>query len=186
MDLRPLVNRLVCDSAARRAPDRTTIEKLVAGFETELESRDVEPAPFVVLRIHDVITQYRIARRIERQVFEDGVVGASAAAAENGHAEPNGKKPNGRAKASSGVHPGVEILAKSWERVRKALHDLEAVCGTASAGRAMSLADLAAPLLEQGDGILEEAIAAENERQREMDALVERNRELSAKITATQ
>jgi hypothetical protein len=185
MDLRPLINRLVCDSAARRAPDRATIEKLVAGFETELEARAIKPSPFVVLRIHDVITQYRIARRLERCVFDEGVVTAPETAPKNGHTS-NGTKPNGRAKTVAAVHPAVEASAKAWERVRNALHDLEAVCGTAAAGHALSLADAVAPLLEQGEGVLEEAIAVENARQREMDALAQRNRELSAKITATQ
>jgi hypothetical protein len=189
MDLRPLINRLVCDPAAKRAPDRATIEKLVAGFETLLESRKVEPSPFVVLRMHDVITQYRIARNIERSVFTEGVVCDKALKNQNG--ATNGSVENGSnrvAKDSSRgaeLHAGIEPLAKAWDRMRKALQALESVCGAEENGHVPSLADLATPILERADGVLEEAVAAENERRAEMQALEERNRELTARIPST-
>jgi len=190
MDLRPLINRLVSDPAAKRAPDRATIDKLVAGFETLLESRSVAPSPFVVLRMHDVITQYRVARSIERAVFAEGVVrdhapeGGAQNGADTGAAE-NGRKRNAAAKQKADavvLHPSIEPLAKAWDRMRKALHDLEAVCGPETNGHVPSLADLATPLLKRADGVLEEAVAAEEDRKREMRALLERNRELTALI----
>jgi len=179
MDLRPLITRLVCDSSAKRAPDRATIEKLVAGFESVLEARGVKPTPFVVLRMHDVITQYRLARRMERAVFSDGVVHKDEAAL------PSANGQNGSAKAASkngGMHPGIEPLAKAWERVRKALGELESVCGAETLDYVPSLADIAAPILERADGVMEEAIAVENERQRKVRALEERNRELESQL----
>ena len=189
MDLRPLINRLVCDPAAKRAPDRSTIEKLVAGFETLLESRGVDPSPFVVLRMHDVITQYRVARSIEREVFTQGVVSAPGSVCRDEHGQENGRKgSNGveHAAASVSLHAGVEPLAKAWDRTRKALNELESVCGAPTDGHTPSLADLAAPILERADGVLEEAVAAENERRAEMRALEAHNRELAARIASTQ
>jgi hypothetical protein len=150
MDLRPLINRLVCDSAARRAPDRATIEKLVAGFETELEARAIKPSPFVVLRIHDVITQYRIARRLERCVFDEGVVTAPETAPKNGHDVERYETETDARRLWPRVHPAVEASAKAWERVRKALHELEAVCGTARTGHALSLADAGGAVVGAG------------------------------------
>ena len=190
MDLRPLINRLVCDPAAKRAPDRATIEKLVAGFETLLETRSVEASPFVILRIHDVITQYRVARRIERTVFADGVVGETDGDHVPDNGAQHGSHGNGRKRASKALpdlgsivlHPGVEPLAKAWDRMRKALNELERVCGNDSVDTALSLADLATPILDRADGVLEEAVAAENARRAEMRALKERNRELTAKV----
>jgi len=190
MDLRPLINRLVCDPAAKRAPDRATIEKLVAGFETLLESRSVEPSPFVVLRMHDVITQYRVARSIERAVFSDGVVGEEVTEDKSTNGEQNGSNENGRKRSSTPkhdlgsvvLHPGVEPLAKAWDRMRKALNELEGVCGKDAVDHVVSLADLATPILERADGVLEEAVAAESERREEMRVLKERNRELTAKV----
>jgi len=191
MDLRPLINRLVCDPAAKRAPDRATIEKLVAGFETLLESSNVEPSPFVVLRVHDVITQYRIARSIERTVFADGVVCEKPPETRNQNGAANGSANNGRKRAvkntsdATALHDGIEPLAKAWDRMRKALQALEGVCGTEESGHVPSLADLATPILERADGVLEEAVAAENERRAEMLALENRNRELAARIPST-
>ncbi len=190
MDLRPLINRLVCDPAAKRAPDRATIEKLVAGFETLLESRSVEASPFVVLRMHDVITQYRVARNIERAVFAEGVVADPPPKIDEQHPVVNGVSSNGHKRSSAAkidvgslvLHPGIESLAKAWDRMRKALNELEGVCGTEASSHVPSLADLATPILERADGVLEEAVAAENERRREMRALEERNRELTAMI----
>ncbi len=194
MDLRPLINRLVSDPAAKRAPDRSTIEKLVAGFETLLESRGVDPSPFVVLRMHDVITQYRVARSIEREVFAQGVVGNPVSADHGGNGAPNGSNGHGRARTNGAkhdarsvpLHAGIEPLAKAWDRTRKALNDLESVCGAPVNGHTPSLADLAAPILERADGVLEEAIAAENERRAEMRALEAHNRELAARISSAQ
>lgn len=183
MDLRPLINRLVSDPAAKKAPDRATIEKLVTGFETVLEAREVKPTPFVVLRMHDVITQYRLARRIERAVFGQGVVvdpknGAVDTAIGNGAAKQSAR--------SDSLHPGIEPLAKAWERVRKALTELERVCGGDTSDHVPSLADLATPLLERADGVMEEAIAVENKRRNEVRELEARNQELEAKLSSAQ
>lgn len=186
MDLRPLINRLISDPAAKRAPDRQTIEKLVAGFETVLEARGVKPTPFVIMRMHDVITQYRLARRIERTVFTDGVVAQSGADAGGEAGSTNGRGRTKRAERVRALHPGIDSLAKAWDRVRKALSDFEQVCAAEDSGHVPSLADLAAPLLERTEGVMEEAIAVEDERRREMRVLRARNRELEAQLAGLQ
>lgn len=182
MDLKSLINELINDPAAQDPQDKALIERLVAAFESVLEDRDIEPTPFVVLRLHDVITQYRLARRIEAAVFAEGIVNTPQPEP-NSATKPdtNGTKRRPAVK-DTGLHPGLDALTKAWDRVRKALHDLEAACAPDKGGRIPSLADVAAPLLERADGVIEQALEAENERQREVDTLRSRNRELIAKL----
>lgn len=180
MDLKSLVDQLVNDPAAQDPHDRAIIQRLVAAFETLLESRGIEPTPFVLLRLHDVITQYRLARRIEAAVFAEGVVqNKQPNEDDTPKSETNAAKRRSTAK-DTGLHPALDALTKAWDRVRKALQDLESACAVPKTGKIPSLADIATPLLEETDGIMEYAIEVEENRQRELERLTEENIRLKA------
>ena len=62
--------------------------------------------------------------------------------------------------------PLVETTAKAWDRLRKALKDLEAMLPEKPPARVVGLPSLVAPLLEETEGILEDAIEFEERKRR--------------------
>jgi len=180
--LRNLLGGTATDSTSAQE-DAHVVERLIRAFEEHFKEQGITVTAFHVMRVHDVITQYRLARRIEQELFEKGIVQKEEEKSEvNDNSEtqnPAKKTRTMPAKTTTWkLHPAVEALGKAWERFRKAMKELEEACNKDAAKGPLSLADIAGPILEQADGVLEEALAVEEDRQKEACALRARNAEL--------
>ena len=130
----------------------TPSREQVAAFEKKivalLKQRGVEVTPIVETRAKDMATWWWLAQHYEA-VLRDSESGTSSAGAGQ-----TGWKP----------HPSVDALAKTWERLRRAMKELEDMCGQESATPRGGLASRMKPIIEKTQGVLEDAIEFERKK----------------------
>ena len=136
-------------------PDEAFLESLEAFF----RSRRVEITPLLGLRTADVLASWRTVRHLERESLSQGRQDKT-----NGNGgESHDADPKKRATGA----PSFELTAKAWDRLRKAMKDLEEMLPSAeSASKIMGLPELMRPLLKKADGVLEDALAYEAKKKR--------------------
>ncbi len=147
---------------------------LGAGLEELFASRGVDVTPTVSLRAMEVITWAYIAREIQGTVSSDGVTVQEEQKEQKKRKKEEGASGGTDADAATTtaekkktdwrLHPAVEALAKTWERLRKAMKELEDTCKNAGTPVNKGLPDIVKPLLEKTEGILEEALEHEKKR----------------------
>lgn len=130
---------------------------LAADLEDLFSSRGVDVTPVVRLRALDVITWSYIAREIQGKVSSDGIAEGETQKDNNGTEKKTGWR----------LHAAVEALAKTWERLRKAMKELEDTCKNAGTPVNNSLAAAVQPLLERAEGVLEDALEYEKKKMAE-------------------
>lgn len=126
-------------------PDGTLARVFIDETCALLARRGVEVTPNIVLRLSEIVSLTLIARQIE-----------AALACEHAIVTPPGESgPTGR----SSTHPFVETLAKTQERLRKAIKEFEEASVKIGASIETGLADELRPLLLQTTGVLEDALS---------------------------
>ena len=132
--------------------DWAVLDVFAAEMGVLLEHSGVSLTPLMTCRIIDLATWWLLARRIQ-QALPSGML-------------VNGCEPSpaeGKA-LECRLHPGLEALAKTWERLRKAMKDLTDACKSEGTPLGKGLADTMKPILQQADGVLEDALAFEQAR----------------------
>jgi len=92
--------------------------------------------------LEDLLIHRVLGIRLMRKVGEEGVLS-------------DGKTSAGRG------HPGLELWAKNQERYRKIMKELLERLNQGEGGSSDSLGELMAPILEKGEGVLEDAMEFE-------------------------
>jgi hypothetical protein len=143
------------------------IEEKTEGLDTDgfrervvafLEERGVPTNhPTVEVRIADVTTWWRVVRDFEKTVQKDGVTLARKPL-------PAGSGDKATPPADWKPHPAVEAMAKAWERLRRAVKELEDMCGQTVAPAPTDLGSEMKPLIEQTRGVLEDALEFERKK----------------------
>ena len=126
-------------SALRTPGDQPFVSGLVNGLARVFTENGVAVTPLLVLRTEDLVLASLALRRVL-----DGFAGDTAELTAADH----------------------ELLNKAVERRRKAVRELEDACQRAGTPLDKGLADEMAPLIEQAEGVLEDAHAFE-QRKRE-------------------
>ena len=125
-------------------------ERLVAF----LEERGLKTNhPLVEIRIADVTTWWRLVLDLQTAIWTPGAA-APKAPPDGQKQPPAGWKPD----------PAVDALAKAWERLRKAIGEIENMCGQTEQPARMGLGSEMKPLIEQTRGVLESALEFERKR----------------------
>lgn len=118
-----------------------------------LERSGAALTPLMTCRVVDLATWWLLARRIQRTMPSATLV------TQDDLSEEDAKYPKWR------LHPGVEALAKTWERLRKAMKELTEACEAEGTPLGKGLADTMKPILKRAEGVLEDAAAFEQKRQ---------------------
>lgn len=92
--------------------------------------------------LEDLLIHRVLGIRLMRKVGEEGVL-------------PDGKSSTGRG------HPGLELWAKNQERYRKIMKELLERLNHGEGESGGNLGELMAPILEKGEGVLEDAMEFE-------------------------
>ncbi len=127
--------------------EREEIARLAEALDQVFETRGIERNPLLSLRVRELGVLLALTRRLEAHL---GAIPAEDAAPDDD------KRLAARADA----------IGKSWERVRKALKELETYIDSHGRGDGASLADEMRPILAKAEGVVEEWLA-EQSRQRE-------------------
>lgn len=148
------------DRAGLLPPDaENTALAWADALEALLIERGVPLTPLILVRLEDLATAWLIARRLEDALWHRGVFCA---------APP--KRRQDTDDAAQAVSPLVEQSGKARERVRKAMKDLEEACEKLGTPIDQGLADAVRPLLRAADGVLADALAFEQAKQRDGSA----------------
>ncbi len=103
--------------------------------------------PLLLIHAEDVVVSYCIVNRLERALLLEGPLPDRT---------PDAPK-------APAVHPALEAASKARERLRKAMKELEDALGQSEGGTAArGIADAVRPLLRQAEGLLDESLE-ENE-----------------------
>lgn len=141
-----LVDRLGVDRLSDQEEDLAA--RFVTEMETALQAHGVYATPFVVLRVHDVLASMLVALRLERESI----------ALEAG---PDAMRQRTTV---------IELAGKARERLRKAMKELEDTCAKMGTPIDQGLDEVMNPIIEAGEGILEDALAFEESKRRKAAA----------------
>lgn len=121
---------------------RALVEECLGAF----ARRGLDVTPSLALRLVEVLSLTLTSRRLEQTLSLEQVV-----------APPphDGAAPTAR----STPHPLLETLAKTQERLRKALKELDECLPRGGASVEVGIADELRPLLMQSHGVLDDALA---------------------------
>ena len=142
MDLKTLAH-----GAPWMTPEETEVtQRFVRGMKRLFKRHGVKETPLLALRVDDVIVSYLLVCRIEAGL-EHRTAG-----------EPEGSA-KGTGRASNSLVSLVDAAGKARERMRKAMKELEDLCGSGeTANGGLGLADLLKPLMTKTDGVIELAL----------------------------
>jgi len=132
--------------------EQTVAKCFIAEALKSLARQGVEQTPFLLLRLDDVLTNYILTRRLERRLIEE----TASSVAKTDDATPPQPASKKDTEAVS-----IEAVAKSRERLRKSLKELEESYDTPTGKPKQGLADYMKPIIEQAGGVLEDALQFE-------------------------
>ena len=115
-----------------------------------LKRRGVQESPFLALRVRELGTCCLLLMRLERLLHEAL------------------EKTEDEEKRMRLLATAMDALGKAWERLRKAMRELEEYCAKTGIPVDTGLAEIMQPILKKAEGIIEEATQrkAEEKRQR--------------------
>jgi hypothetical protein len=135
------------DQAWMTDDERAAWKNSVRRIRTMLNKYGVPTSPFLMIRIRELATLITLAHRLEAQL---------PVPAE--HSTETLPQPNlpGQARPAPLTAPSVEAVAKQWERVRKAISELEAYRNAKQPSRPMGIADVMRPIMLKARAILKD------------------------------
>jgi hypothetical protein len=108
----------------------------------------VEQTPLIHLRLEDMLATYLLVRRLEAALFRSDLFDSS-------NDFPDRTTAAGR---RSALHPLIEAVGKTRERLRKAVKEFEEVLAAAGTPINQGFADKMKPIIKKAQGVLEAAL----------------------------
>ena len=107
---------------------------------------DLESVTGVLPLVEEAVVWRVVAHRLERTLGQEGLIAVRSGRAQSG---------------GVAMHPAVEGDAKARERYRKVLKELFEGLGGGKVESGLGLPDILKPILEKGEGVLEDALEFE-------------------------
>ncbi len=111
-----------------------------------VSEQDLEVVTGVLPLAEEAVVWRVVAHRLERTLGEEGLIALKGGRAQSGGAA---------------MHPAVEGYAKARERYRKVMKELFERLGGGKGAAGLGLAEIAKPILEKAEGVLEDALEFE-------------------------
>ena len=111
-----------------------------------VSEQDLESVTGVLPLAEEAVVWRVVAHRLERMLGQEGLIAVKGGRSQSGVAA---------------MHPAVEGYAKARERYRKVMKELFERLGGGKGGSGLGLPDIAKPIIEKGEGVLEDALEFE-------------------------
>lgn len=128
------------------SPDFALVHDFWSALGVAIASGDIERDPQSSVHLEEALVWRILARRMLRELGNDALFQV---------------RDKGAARGTSTVHPGIDALAKTYERLRRTMDELTPATDSANSDAATSLPMTMMKLLEETEGALEAALGLE-------------------------
>lgn len=145
---------LIFDKPWMTEEERIVAEAFWQAVGEALETHGVEKNLLTLLRVNDVLVMYLLARRAE-----EALCGAGPGVKND--------KPGAKRGPDASAFDGC---GRAYERLRKAMKELEEACARAGKPIDAGIADVMKPILKKAEGVLQDALEFEARKQRKIES----------------
>ena len=142
------LGRIVANLAiADDVVEKELVAELWVALLDGVSEQDLESVTGVLPLAEEAVVWRVVAHRLERTLGQEGLIAVKGGQSQSG--------------VVAMMHPALEGYAKARERYRKVMKELFERLGGGKGGSGLGLAEIAMPILEKAEGVLEDALEFE-------------------------